>query len=61
MKKGRNKIMLVFGNLIHTEQPTELFKGTLEECREYIKGQDLNDYEHMNIDYDNGEIYERIK
>lgn len=53
--------MLVYGNLIHTEQPTELFKGTLEECREYIKGQDLNDYEHMNIDHDNGEIYERIK
>lgn len=53
--------MLVYGQIIHTSNPRELFSGTLEECREYIKNQDLNDYEYLNIDHDNGEIYERIK
>ena len=53
--------MIVYGQIVHAESPAELFKGTLEECKEYIKGQDLNDYEFMNIDNDQGEILERIK
>lgn len=52
--------MLVYGQIKHTADMIELFSGTNEECREYISKQDLNDYENLNLDEDNGIIAERI-
>ena len=52
--------MIVYGQIKYTTEPCEFFNGTMEECREYIQDQDLNDYVFLNIDDDKGNIIDRI-
>ena len=55
--------MIVYG-VTNEDKGIDLFKGSLEDCRDFAKDNDkldLANYYSVNICKDNGEIVERIK
>lgn len=52
--------MIVYG-VTNEDKGIDLFDGSIEECREFLKDKDLANFYSVNICKDNGEIVERIK
>lgn len=52
--------MIVYG-VTNEDKGIDLFDGSIEECREFLKDKDLTNYYSVNICRDNGEIVEHIK